>query len=209
MQSETEPLYDDLDVWQTIEPGNMWLMNKLQVAKHLNYVCGPAGIPVPKPSDYIVRPCINLLGMGRGAEIKWLTGDTESSVPAGYFWCEKFEGRHLSVDYVDGEPILAIEGLRDDSKPLWMWDTWRKLDLSEAPRFPRIFHQTSGYRRFINVEYIGDKVVEIHLRHNPDWKDLPEDVVGLRPVYDDVHAGNKNFIYSPEHHRVGFIMERN
>ena len=32
---------------------------------------------VPKPDWYIVRPCINAMGLGLGAEKVWLEKDTE------------------------------------------------------------------------------------------------------------------------------------
>ena len=199
-----QPLYDDLDVWEGIDPGNMWFFNKLQVSRYLGYKCGPAGIPVPEPARYVVRPCINLLGMGRGAEIKWLENDTHELVEPGYFWCEEFRGRHISVDYTEGEPILAVEGLRDISDPLWKWLGWKRIDY--APPFPRICDQIVGHRPHINVEFIGDKVIEIHFRHNPDWKDVPDDVNTLIPVYKE--TSDKHFMPNPEHKRLGFILRK-
>jgi hypothetical protein len=201
-----QPLYDDLDVWATVCPGNMWIFNKLQVAHYLGYSCGPAGIPVPKPAEYVVRPCVNLMGMGRGAEIKWLENQTGELVPAGYFWCERFTGRHISVDYTDREPVLAVEGIRQDGDPLWMWREWRKIE--DAPPYPRICDQIAGYYPFMNVEFIGDKIIEIHFRHNPDWKDVPSDVVSLVPIYNDVDI-DADFISNPEDMRLGFRLKRN
>ena len=207
-----QPLYDDLDVWRIIEPGNLWFFNKLQVAKFLGYTCGPAGEPVPEAAEYVVRPCVNLLGMGKGAKIKWLENETESLLKAGDFWCEKFEGRHISVDYTDREPILAIEGLREEGDPLWMWREWRRLDVNSEdsrdsiPEYPRICDQIVGHHPHINVEFIGDKVIEIHFRHNPDWRYLPESVTSLVPVYD--HTDHPDFISNPEDRRLGFIMKK-
>jgi len=205
MTLSKEPLYDDLDVWQTVEPGNLWLFNKLQVAKYLGYSCGPAGIPVPEPAEYVVRPCINLLGMGRGAEVKRLESETEELVEAGYFWCEKFEGRHISVDYTDREPILAIEGHRRKGADLSHWDVWTKLNLLEAPEYPRICDQIVGYRPHVNVEFIGDKVIEIHLRHNPDWLGMGNDVIALEPVYNPDLKDHPDFVPKPEYNRLGLL----
>lgn len=184
----------------------MWFLNKLQLSRYLNYACGPAGIPVPKPAEYVVRPCVNLMGMGRGAEIKWLENSTEELVEAGYFWCEKFTGRHISVDYTDKEPILAIEGLRKEGDPLWMWREWRKVDV-DLP-FPRVCDQIAGYHPHINVEFIGDKVIEVHFRHNPDWRDVPEDTTSLIPIYNDVDI-DADFIPNAEDRRLGFRTIRN
>ena len=204
-----QPLYDDFDVWDSVCPGNLWFFNKLQVARYLRYICGPAGLPVPKPAEYVVRPCVNLMGMGKGAEIKWLENQTEELVGAGYFWCEKFEGRHISVDYTDREPILAVEGLRKEEDPLWKWRGWQKLDITSdaIPEYPRICEQIVGYEPHINVEFIGDKVIEIHFRHNPDWRNVPDDAASLIPVYEPTDS--KDFIPDPEPPRLGFIVKRN
>ena len=79
-------------------PYDLWVYNKLQVSRVLGYECGPAGLAVPKPDFYIVRPCINFMGMSRNARIEHLTDNTENLHPAE-FWCEIFEGEHISVDY--------------------------------------------------------------------------------------------------------------
>lgn len=208
IQTTKKPLYDDLDVWETLEPGNMWFYNKLQVSRYLGYTCGPAGLPVPEPAEYVVRPCINFLGMGRGAEVKWLQRETEGVLEAGYFWCEKFKGRHISVDYTDREPILAVEGHRVDTDDLSHWDVWTKLNLLEAPEYPRICDQIVGYRPHVNVEFIGDKVIEIHLRHNPDWVGLKDDVIALEPIYEPEMTDHPEFIHKPEHNRLGFLKIR-
>lgn len=205
MTLSKEPLYDDLDVWESVEPGNLWLFNKLQVSKYLGYTCGPAGIPVPEPAEYVVRPCINLLGMGRGSEIKWLENETEDVVPDGYFWCERFEGRHISVDYTDREPILAVEGHRVDNDNLSRWDVWTKINPLEAPEYPRICDQIVGYRPHVNVEFIGDKVIEIHLRHNPDWLGMSSDVIALEPVYNPDLKDHPEFVPKPEYNRLGLL----
>lgn len=208
MTLNKKPLYDDLDVWEILEPGNMWLYNKLHVSKFLGYNCGPAGAPVPEPAEYIVRPCVNFLGMGRGAGFQWLEGFTEGRMNYGTFWCEKFEGRHISIDYTDGEPILAVEGHRIDKDDLSHWDVWAKLNLLEAPEFPRICDQIVGYHPYINVEFIGDKVIELHLRHNPDWVDMEDNVIALEPIYEPELINHPEFIHRPDHDRIGFLKIR-
>ncbi len=55
-------------VWQTIDPDLIWVMDKLIVSRKMRYNCGPVGLDVPHPGFYIVRPCVNMLGLGLGAE---------------------------------------------------------------------------------------------------------------------------------------------
>ena len=86
------------DEWNQIHPKDLWAYNKLSLSRLLGYTCGPSGTTVPKTDFYIVRPCINLLGMGRFASKEWIELYTDHIHPAE-FWCEIFEGEHLSVDF--------------------------------------------------------------------------------------------------------------
>jgi hypothetical protein len=90
---------DDKDFWNTTDPNDLWLFDKLILSKKLGYICGPAGVSPPKESVYIVRPCVNFRMMSAGAKFMKLSPNEHSAVPDGYFWCEVFNGRHLSFDY--------------------------------------------------------------------------------------------------------------
>ena len=63
--------------WNRILPEHLWIYNKLFLSQRLGYTCGPAGLEVPKPGFYIVRPCMNLMGMGRYSRIEWIEENTE------------------------------------------------------------------------------------------------------------------------------------
>jgi len=170
----------DEEAWADVDHNHRWVFNKLEVAKRLGYNCDPSGIP-PRVKDYIVRPIMkpimNLEGMGLGATFG---GD----VPAGYFWCERFHGRHLSVDYTVNSPTLCVEGTRKEGNPIWRWDWWTKVGVENAPSLPALFHKIGMFYDHINVEYIGNKVVEIHLRPNPDFANH-SNYTSLKPVWED------------------------
>ena len=95
---------------------------------------------VPKPDFYIVRPCVNLAGMSRGAQIRYLEKET-THLPPGHFWCEIFEGRHISVDFKLNNKSrtysqdLTVEGFRDKKNPLWKFDRW--IRVNEIIKFPK------------------------------------------------------------------------
>ena len=59
---------DDLEtqVWKTCPPQDLWVMDKLIFSRMMGYTCGPVGMDVPRPDYYVVRPCVNALGMGAG-----------------------------------------------------------------------------------------------------------------------------------------------
>ena len=71
-------LVDDKDVWGKVHPDDLWIYDKLIVAKKAGYLAGPAGIPVPQAGWYIVRPITNIRMMGRGASRCWLTPELDN-----------------------------------------------------------------------------------------------------------------------------------
>ena len=87
-----------------LDPNDLWVYNKLQISRMLGYRCGPIGVKVLKPDNYIVRPSINFLGLGFGAHFTYIQDTTDHLTP-GHFWCEIFEGKHYSVDYEFGKRV--------------------------------------------------------------------------------------------------------
>jgi hypothetical protein len=159
-------LTDEDRVWQTIDPDDIWVLDKLILSRKMFYNCGPVGLDVPRPGFYIVRPCVNMLGLGLGAQQTWIEKNT-CDLPVGHFWCEWFEGRHLSIDYHWGKQKLAVEGHKPDNT-FTKWNHWvRVADRIKLPNILKIF--TDKYE-WINCEYIGGKLIEVHFRRNEDFK---------------------------------------
>lgn len=175
-------MLDDKDVWGNCLVEDLWLYDKLIVAKKQGLLSAPAGIPVPKANWYIVRPITNIRMMSRGAKKVWLTPDDTDTVPDGYFWCEWLEGRHITVDYLRGRQTITAEGFRDSDR-LDRFCKWEKIQ--EDMPFPATFGDICIKYKWINLEFIGNKVIEMHLRYNDDfahhsfetiipvWKDSP------------------------------------
>ena len=191
---------DDFDAWKDCLDEDRWIFDKLILSTRLGHLCGPAGEPVPSPNFYIVRPCVNLLGMGRGAKKVWIEKETENIIPDGYFWCEEFTGRHLSIDYLDKKQSLCVEGIRDLKDPFWKWKEWRKVN--DIVPLPEIFNSLKGEYKNINVEMIGEKVIEIHLRPNPDWENY--NGKSIIPLF--IPDGYE-FIEDRDYKRLGFFKE--
>jgi hypothetical protein len=157
---------DDKDVWHKVNTDDLWIYDKLIVAKKQGLQAAPAGIPVPKDNWYIIRPITNLRMMSRGARKIWLTPNDTDQVPDGYFWCEWLEGRHITVDYLRGVQTVAAEGFRD-SERLDRFSRWVRLD--EDFTIPKSLGGFYLKYKWVNFELIGDKVIEIHLRYNDDF----------------------------------------
>jgi hypothetical protein len=189
------------DEWNHIHPLDLWVYNKLFLSRVLGYTCGPAGSTVPKPDFYIVRPSFNLLGMGRFARKEWIESNTEHLHPAE-FWCEIFEGNHLSVDFYHQKAELVVLGTREDSDPYYKWKKWEKID--KIVDFPEILKDLKGDYDWINCEFIGGRLIEVHFRRNPDFRYGNSVAI---PVWDDEEEKNMRFIEDSDYLRKGFYIK--
>jgi len=172
---------DDVSAWHAYPQHHQWF-NKLWLSEHLGYVCGPGGVAVPKDGMYIVRPIYNLRGMGLGAQLKYLTTEDLRSVLAGYFWCEQFSGVQHSIDYVwdsGWQQVAAFEGLNQPDC-LYRFTSWTRCDEHYSTKLPHQFNRLRDCTH-INVEFIDNKIIEVHLRNTPD----PQEYKHLIPVWGD------------------------
>ena len=142
-------------------------------------------VPVPKAGKYVIRPIYNLYGMGIGAHVKDLDPsmrfDDHVAGEPGTFWCEYFEGEHLSIDYKwveDGKggihsgwrPVNAMRGDRyhykDGVEDLGLFKKWTRVEppLRLLPDFVEAMDDVDD----INIEWKGERVLEVHLRTGND-----------------------------------------
>jgi hypothetical protein len=190
-------------LWKTIDPNDIWALDKLILSRKLGYVCGPVGLDVPAPGYYIVRPCVNMLGLGLGAQRVWLEKDTVDQ-PLGYFWCEWFEGKHLSIDYHWGKQVLAVEGIKDPNT-FTRWKIWQRVD--DTVLLPGLLDELAERYKYINCEFIGGRLIEVHFRRNEDFQGnidhfipvwegqstTPPEGYSYR-VYPDIHGRTGAFV---------------
>jgi hypothetical protein len=187
----------DSDVWEFIDADDLWIYDKLILSKKLGYNCGPAGVS-PKISDnYIVRPCVNFRMMGVGASIMHLTPENFSEVPPGFFWCEMFTGSHMSFDYQYGKQVLAVEGFKDNPKRLNRFSRWIKVDVQYT--LPPFLENIAKKYEWLNIETIGGRIIEVHLRYNDDFRN--HDGNEIIPIWKD------EFYPSACEDRIGFIVK--
>lgn len=190
--------------WNHIHPHDLWVYNKLILSRILGYTCGPSGTNVPKPDFYIVRPCMNLLGMGRLSRIEYIEKSTDDYHPSE-FWCEVFKGDHISVDYENQKQKLTVLGTRDSKSPLYKWKKWEKID--KKIEFPDILKNLYGHYQWINCEFIGNKLIEVHFRRNPDFRHENTEVI---PIWDDTNREiyeDYRYIESEDYLRKGFWVK--
>lgn len=175
----------DSDVWHKY-PQHRWVFNKLELSLLLGYNAGPGGTAVPHSDEYIVRPIYNLSGMGAGAKRMYISvGDTQV-VPPGYFWCEIFSGPHITVDYEWNhthpyipQPVFAAQGYRTSTE-FYRFNAWQRIEPKKWI-LPKFVEKFIDVKRF-NIEYIGDRIIEIHLRPGVDF---PNNSTQVIPVWED------------------------
>ena len=192
----------DEDVWPTVRPEDLWIYDKLILSRMLGYECGPPGVSVPRPGNYIVRPITNLHGMGISAEIVHIRDRTDD-LPVGHFWCQVFEGRHLSVDYMNGNQVLCVEGHRS-SRELYKWDRWATVD--DCVPLPTLLTDIASRYTTINCEFIGSKLIEVHLRNNPDFETLHDSIDVVWDGQSTIAPPGKQFVENRDYKRLGFFV---
>jgi len=190
-------------VWKTIDPDDIWVLDKLILSRKMYYNCGPVGLDVPHPGYYIVRPCVNMIGLGFSQKL-WLECDT-THLPVGHFWCEWFEGRHLSIDYHWGKQALAVEGNKPDNT-FTKWNDWIKV--SDRIRLPECIRHYGEKYEWINCEFIGGRLIEVHFRHNEDFEG---NIKHFIPVWagEEINPpeGYTYKVYPDVHGRIGAYIK--
>ncbi len=192
------------DEWNSIHHEDMWIYNKLFLSHRLGHLCGPAGCPVPLSGYYIVRPSINLLGMGRFSRIEYLEKSTDHLHPAE-FWCEIFKGTHYSVDFSNQKSELVVIGEREEDSPLYKWKKWTKID--KKIKFPSILNSLKGDYEWINCEFIEDNLIEVHFRRNPDFRYGNSIAIPIWKEENIEKIDNLTYIKDEDFLRKGFYID--
>jgi len=191
--------------WTNTDTEDLWIYDKLILSKKMGYVCGPTGVDVPEDGFYIVRPVTNIVGLGIGAYEQYLTveGWTDHLQP-GTFWSEIFEGDHLSIDYEWGEPILNIQGFRYPESFV-RWKKWIKVE--QTVELPDILKPIAKKYQFMNCEYIGGKLIEVHLRKNPDFDFNNVEFIPVWQGQDTTPPEGYRYVECPEYNqRIGAFV---
>jgi hypothetical protein len=194
-------LINDSDVWINCPADHLWIYDKLILAKKLGYSAGPAGICVPKADWYVVRPITNCRMMGLGAYKAWLIPDRDI-IPNGHFWCEWFNGRHITIDYNFGQQGLTAEGIKFTDS-LNRFSSWEKVNYPY--KLPDCLQQVADVSEWLNIELIDGKIIEVHLRYNDDFSGHNGSIIW--PVWADKKISqppNTKFIENACGSRQGF-----
>ncbi len=166
---------EDPDSWEWY-PEHRWVYDKLAVALSQGLPAAPHGV-MPPSFPVFSKPIINLRGMGVGSRAIASLEDYRANLTAGHFWCQLLDGPHVSTDVaiLDGVPVwwrhttgAATEGGTFDhwlirAKPMPEIESWCGAWLRQ---------HMSGYTGMVNLETIGGRIIEAHLRFADQWPDL-------------------------------------
>ena len=166
---------DDEHAW-VWHPKHRWVYDKIRVAQSQGLDAAPHGV-VPSRFPVFSKPMVNLRGMGAGSLIIRSLDEYEHHLTPGHMWMTLLEGRHVSSDVavVDGRPRWwrHVTGKPGPEGTFDYWTVHAAGDLEiEASTGAWIERHMAGYTGMLNVETIGGRIIEAHLRFSDQWPDL-------------------------------------
>jgi len=166
---------EDSDAW-TWNPKHRWVYDKLEVATLQALLAAPHGI---EPQGYPVfsKPIYNLKGMGVGSRVLRSKIDYEQAYQPGHMWMPLLEGEHISSDValIDGAPQWwrHASGIASGDGTFDHWQVHADAAPAvEASAGDWCRRHLGGYTGMVNLETIGGRIIEVHLRFADQWPDL-------------------------------------
>jgi hypothetical protein len=157
-------------------PDHRWIYNKLLICDTQDYAGAPHGVP-PPAYPVFSKPIYNMHGMGVGGRIINSREELEANMTAGYMWMALADGEHVSSDAV----VIGGEAQwwrHTVGKALGegVFDYWT-VQAAERPEIEQycgdwLRKNLKGYSGAVNIETIGGRIIEVHLRFADQWPDL-------------------------------------
>lgn len=197
---------EDSDAW-IWNPAHRWVYDKLAVATRQGLDAAPHGV-TPPVYPVFSKPIYNLKGMGVGSRALRSAADYEAAYRPGHMWMPLLEGDHVSSDValVDGVPCWwrHARGVPGEDGT---FDYWR-VDARSEPAIEGwagewCRHHFTGYTGMVNLETIGGRIIEVHLRFADQWPDLygPGWVNALVRLY-----ARREWRYEDANRRTGYSV---
>ena len=159
---------NDIEAFQ-LYPDFNWVYNRHYLALLQSLETFPLPIK-PNKFPVVIKPFINLKGMGLNSfkidNLEEYYKYTETS----HFWTEFLEGNHYSIDLVinQGKIIYYIifQGIK--SNTFGSFEYWKEIDLklddNKLSNINLILSKMNDYTGCLNIEMIGNYIIECHLR---------------------------------------------
>ena len=141
------------------------LYNKKYIADTQNLNNGSNNIIIPDKFPVIVRPIINLNGMGKDAH--YIYDKKNFYIPKDFFWCEVLKGIHISIDIFYSknkiQGYIAFKGVPDKLFTFLYWEYLEHYIIADNILL-WIKKYMKDYCGVFNLEIINNKIIECHLR---------------------------------------------
>jgi hypothetical protein len=197
---------EDADGYQW-NPAHRWVYNKLAVAQSQGLACAPHGL-CPPGFPVFSKPIINLRGMAVGSRVLPDHAHYERHKTPGHFWMTLLEGEHVSTD-------LAVQA----GKVLWLrhslgtpaaggtFDYWT-IETAARERLDEylgawVTQQLATYTGMLNLETIGGRIIDAHLRFADQWPDLYG--AGWLPAVVGLYQ-HREWRYTERDRRIGYSV---
>jgi hypothetical protein len=166
---------EDSDAWQWY-PAHRFVYDKLALALSQNLAAAPHGVPPPH-FPVFSKPIVNLKGMGVGSRVLRSEADYAEHYAPGHFWMTLLDGPHVSSDIAvaDGAPRWwrHVTGKPAGGGTFDYWIVHAEPHPGiEAHCGAWIEENLAGYTGMLNLETIGETIIEAHLRFADQWPDL-------------------------------------
>lgn len=166
---------DDEHAW-VLHPLHRWIYDKLRVSETQGFTAAPHGV-LPPSFPVFSKPIYNLQGMGAGSRLMATREELVHHETPGHFWMPVLYGEHVSTDVavVGGDPRWWRH---TTGAPLadGCFDHWT-VEAAARPTLERycgdwLRRHLHGYTGAVNLETIGGRIIEVHLRFADQWPDL-------------------------------------
>ena len=166
---------EDADGYQW-NPAHRWVYNKLAVAQSQGLACAPHGL-CPPGFPVFSKPIINLRGMAVGSRVLPDRTHYERHKMPGHFWMTLLEGEHVSTDLAvqQGQVVWLRHSLGTPAEG-GTFDYWTieaaARALLEEYLGAWVTQHLATYTGMLNLETIGGRIIDAHLRFADQWPDL-------------------------------------
>jgi hypothetical protein len=166
---------EDSDAWAWY-PEHRWVYDKLAIAQSQGLDAAPHGVP-PRRFPVFSKPITNLRGMGIASRSLRSQSEYEQNLAPGHMWMAQLEGRHVSSDVavVDGAPQWwrHVTGAPSGEGTFDYWTVHATADPGIEDYCGAWIRAHLGtYTGILNLETIGGRIIEVHLRMSDQWPDL-------------------------------------
>ncbi|MBV8938761.1 MAG: hypothetical protein JO089_02840 [Alphaproteobacteria bacterium] len=166
---------DDPDCY-ALFPAHRWVYNKLSICETQQLPHAPHGIS-PSAFPVFSKPIYNLNDMGAGSRVMHNVEEYQRHLQPGHMWMVRLQGEHVSSDaaIIKGQAQWwrhTVGKAAGDGT----FDYWTVLADSrpaiEAYCGAWLAEHLYNYTGMVNVETIGGRIIEMHLRFSDQWPDL-------------------------------------